>query len=321
MSRKINIQLPMRINHYVLTEAIGEGGFGGVYKATSSRYDTEFAIKVQKEKTLDNELQLLLKLSHPNIVKIYDTFVHDNAQFVVMELCEGTLEDEVRRGNMPRCRKYQLAEQLISAVQFCHAHSIAHRDIKPSNMLIDKKGNLKLTDFGISRITHEGYTNRQDFRCTQLWAAPEVIAKNLHYNLFCADVWAVGLVLHYLFSGGKLPFPKEATADYLQLLRVSGQLPIERSIPMNLKSVIYKALMPTPRERITMEAMRKINLTEGHHLYASVIFQPRQERFKCTCTSCPKNTCGTITNSTSFQNFRLHSNLVGASWVVLSKRT
>ena len=310
MSRKIDIRLPVQIGKYLLREEIAQGGFGGIYRAWSEQYKMEFAIKVQREKTLDSEVQMLLQLSHPNIVKIYDTFIHEGAQFVVMELCESTLEEEIRQGNIPRKRKLQLASQLVSALNFCHSHSIAHRDIKPSNMLIDKKGNLKLTDFGISRVTQDGYGYRNDFRCTRLYAAPEVIDKTSHYDMLSADVWSFGLVIHQLFAG-TLPFPSELSLPKLQVLRVSGLLAFDHALPMTIRAIIEKALMPNPKDRITMATLAKMRVF-NHEMTTSTFFQPRCKRGSCLC----KSSANILANSTSLQNLRIHGNLVGASWVL-----
>ena len=146
---------------YEIHEKIGEGGMAVVYKAKCRLLKRNVAIKMLKPEFTHNrnfidsfvrESRAAAKLSHPNIVSIYDVGREGDVYYMVMELVEGKLlSDLIDRGPMKPKAVVDIAIQVVNALAFAHQNKIIHRDIKPHNILINSEGVAKITDFGIAR--------------------------------------------------------------------------------------------------------------------------------------------------------------------------
>ena len=151
-----------RINErYKILELIGGGGMSHVYLAHDMILNRQVAIKILRydfaneeelHRRFQREALAATSLTHPNIVSIYDVGNDENYHFIVMEYIEGkTLKQYIQEFSpLSPAKAVQIMKQLTSAIAHAHEHQIIHRDIKPQNILVDKNGNVKITDFGIA---------------------------------------------------------------------------------------------------------------------------------------------------------------------------
>ena len=197
---------------YNYVEELGRGAFSAVYKVISVRYTCEFAVKVSVmteeccKADRKEEIDTLLSLSHPNIIRMYEHFSEPPYQYIVLEYChDGSLEDYVtKHGPMRESQVVPLIRQICSALKFCHARKIAHRDIKPGNILLDQYGRPKIADFGLSTSCEQGVILRVNAG-SRAFMPPEMIQRR-GYDPFKADIWALGVTI-YILVVGRVPWP------------------------------------------------------------------------------------------------------------------
>ena len=204
--------------NYICGEKVGDGSFGTVYKAKNILFNNTMAMKViNKSENMDDanikkEMDILKKLSHPNIAKIYDFYQLDNCYYLINEFFdEGNIYDYISKGNLNEQQLSIIFYQVLSGLSYLHENDILHRDIKPENILISKKE--------IDLLTDEEYFWIQiiDYDCTKIFKenkeensasgniyyfAPEVFNKEYDEK---SEAWSVGIIL-YMFLVGKAPF-------------------------------------------------------------------------------------------------------------------
>ncbi|KAK3337276.1 kinase-like domain-containing protein [Cercophora scortea] len=209
---------------YTTLDKLGKGHFAEVYlcveKATGQRYAVKIFTKTpgveerSKNEGLQQEIAVLMGVSHPNVLCLKDTFNEPNAVYLVLELApEGELFNFIvkkQKLTEAECRK--LFTQLFQGVKYLHDRNIVHRDIKPENiLLVDKDLHVKLADFGLAKIIgEESFTTTL---CgTPSYVAPEILADNRHRKYTKAvDIWSLGVVL-YICLCGFPPFSDELTS-------------------------------------------------------------------------------------------------------------
>jgi tetratricopeptide (TPR) repeat protein len=202
-------------SRYQILEELGRGGMGVVYKASDTLLDRIVAYKVlpphvQKDgKVLDmflREARSAARLSHPNIVTIFDADEDRGEFFIIMELVEGESLKELllQQGKFPVKTALVLTAQVFKALAYAHAKGIVHRDIKPANLLWAKsEKQIKITDFGLARIIEEGRKTHTQMAGTPYYMAPEqIVGGNVDHQ---ADQYAMGITL-YEFVTGTVPF-------------------------------------------------------------------------------------------------------------------
>jgi len=150
------------LGHYRITEKIGSGGMGVVYRANDQHLDREVAIKVLPLGTLPddscrrrfrNEALALSKLNHPNIATIHDFDTQQGLDFLVMEYIPGTtLSDRLAEESLPEKLVVTLGTQLAEGLSAAHQHAVVHRDLKPGNLRLTTDGWLKILDFGLAKL-------------------------------------------------------------------------------------------------------------------------------------------------------------------------
>ncbi len=202
-------------------ELLGSGGMGAVYKARQREIDRLVALKILPSDAASDpgfaerftrEARALAKLNHPNIVALYD-FGHVNGlHYFIMEYVDGlNLRQLEQAGQLSPREALQIIPQICEALQFAHDEGIVHRDIKPENVLLDKKGRVKIADFGLARILgHEP----EDFRLTRArevmgtphYMAPEQVEKPQSVD-HRADIYSLGVVFYEMLTG-ELPLGK-----------------------------------------------------------------------------------------------------------------
>ncbi|HTV39460.1 MAG TPA: protein kinase [Candidatus Sulfotelmatobacter sp.] len=202
---------------------IGKGGMGAVYKARQTTLDRLVALKVLPPavasdpgfaERFNREARALARLSHPNIVAVYDFGKAGPLHYLVMEFVDGTnLRQVEQAGRLSAEQALAIVPQICEALQFAHNEGIVHRDIKPENLLLDKKGRIKITDFGIAKILDvssgkAALTGAKDVVGTPHYMAPEQVEKPQAVD-HRADIYSLGVVFYEMLTG-ELPLGKFA---------------------------------------------------------------------------------------------------------------
>ncbi|XP_057422381.1 CBL-interacting serine/threonine-protein kinase 21 isoform X1 [Lotus japonicus] len=248
-----------RIGKYSLGKTIGEGTFSKVKLGVSGKNGEKVAIKVidkhmVMESNLKNqvkrEIRTMKLLHHPNIVRIHEVIGTKTKIYIVMEyVTGGRLLDKMSYAKkLDECEARKLFQQLIDAVDYCHNKGVYHRDLKPENLLLDSKGNLKVSDFGLSALKKP--SNVLNTRCgSPCYVAPELLLSK-GYDGAAADVWSCGVVLFELLAGF-LPFDDQNLMNlYHKICRAKYLCP--QWFTRSQKELIAKILEPSPAKRITI---------------------------------------------------------------------
>lgn len=251
-----------RINgRYKIIDMIGGGGMSHVYLAHDMILNREVAIKILRydfsneeelHRRFQREALAATSLAHPNIVSIYDVGEDGDLHFIVMEYIEGkTLKQYIQEFSpVSPAKAIQIMKQLTSAISHAHEHQIIHRDIKPQNILMDQKGNVKITDFGIATsLSATSYTQTNSVIGTVHYLSPEQARGGITSHK--SDIYALGIVLYELLTG-ELPFSGESAVS-IALKHLQAETPsvraINAAIPQSLENVVIRATAKDPNHR------------------------------------------------------------------------
>ncbi len=249
------------IGGYDILRLIGQGGMASVYLARQKSMNREVALKVLPRQFLNDptylhrfnqEVAIVSKLEHRNIVPVYDYGEHEGQPYIVMRyLPGGSVDTLIRRGPLPHDRILDIIAQIAPALDFAHSKNILHRDLKPSNVLLDDEGGAFITDFGIARILGEqgpGITTQGVVGTPSYMSPEQAQAQPLDGR---SDVYSLGVML-FEMATGRRPFESD-TPYSIAVLQVTQPPPSPRSINPALsaamESVIFKALKKRPDER------------------------------------------------------------------------
>jgi hypothetical protein len=243
--------------HLEILEPIGQGGMGAVYKARQPALDRLVALKILAPRgggDLDfsgrftREARALAKLSHPNIVAVHD-FGHvllpsapdpRPLNYFLMEFVDGpNLRQVEQAGKLSPREALQIIPQICAALQFAHDEGIVHRDIKPENVLLDKKGRVKIADFGLAKILGQEadfrLTGARDVMGTPHYMAPEQVEKPQEVD-HRADIYSLGVVFYEMLTG-ELPLGKFEPPSHRAL------------VDIRLDEVVLRSLEKSPARR------------------------------------------------------------------------
>ncbi|MBI3430723.1 MAG: protein kinase [Hydrogenophilales bacterium] len=252
----------MKIGRYEILDEIGQGAMGTVYRARDPLIERTVAIKTVpieqlRQEGADAEARFLReaqsagRLSHPNIVTIYDVGEADGLAYIAMEYLPGrTLRDLMNTGPMPLDLALDTAMQMAEALAFAHEHGVIHRDIKPANVVVTgQRGHIKLTDFGIAHLVNSDHTQAGQMLGSPRYMSPEqAMGREIDGR---SDIFSLGAVLYemltgrYAFDGDSLP---------AIVYRVINEVPVAAStlrpqLPAGVASLLAHILSKKPEAR------------------------------------------------------------------------
>lgn len=237
-------------NRYEIIEKIGNGGTADVYKAKCHKLNRFVAIKVLKREFSEDrnfitkfriEAQSAAGMAHANIVNVYDVGDENGIYYIVMELVEGiTLKQYIdRKGALEYKEAVSIAIQIAQGIEAAHRHNIIHRDIKPQNIIISREGKVKVTDFGIAKVTNTDTVHSMAMGSVH-YISPEQARGG--YSDVTSDIYSFGITL-YEMCAGRVPFDGDTTVA-VALMHIQNELISPRvynpSIPVSVEMIIMK---------------------------------------------------------------------------------
>ncbi|XP_020087875.1 CBL-interacting protein kinase 24 isoform X3 [Ananas comosus] len=252
-----------RVGKYEVGRTIGQGTFAKVKFAVNTETRESVAMKILTKSTIlkhkmvhqiKREISIMKIVRHPNIVRLHEVLAGRTKIYIILELVNGgeLFDKIVHQGKLHESEARRYFQQLVDAIDYCHSKGVFHRDLKPENLLLDSRGNLKVSDFGLSALTQQGVGLLHTTCGTPNYVAPE------GYDGAAADVWSCGVIL-YVLMAGFLPFNDvDLPALYRKINAAEFSFPSWFS--SGAKSLILRILDPTPStlllQRIDIEGIR-----------------------------------------------------------------
>lgn len=251
---------PNKIGPYILTDLLGCGSFSSVKRAMHQVTREIYACKIiskqrlttsSTEESFERELNVLMKINHPNVIKMFDWFSDTVNQYIILELF--SVETVCHRIMSAGCFNPRDAAfvflQLVEAVQCLHLNGVAHRDLKGENVLIDSDNNIKLIDFGFSKEPDPD--NLMKTRCgTMVYTAPECFTSE-KYNGMLSDIWSLGVVLYSLVTGD-YPWTRSVGPALMKEI-MAAELYIPPRVTEDCADLIRKILNKDPKKRPSLQ--------------------------------------------------------------------
>lgn len=256
----------LQLGNYELGRTLGEGNFAKVKLAKNLESGLPFAVKIlDKSKLIQlnitdqikREIATLKLLKHPNVVRLHEVLASKSKIYMVLEYATGgELFDRIAsKGKLSEAEGRKFFQQLIDGVSYCHNKGVFHRDLKLENVLIDAKGNIKITDFGLSALPqHIREDGLLHTTCgSPNYVAPEILA-NRGYDGATSDIWSCGVILYVILTG-YLPFDDRNLAVLYQKI-FKGETQIPKWLTSGARNMIRRILDPNPDTRITMAGIK-----------------------------------------------------------------
>jgi serine/threonine-protein kinase len=254
--------IPRALGRYEIVSLLGEGGMGRVYKARDPMIDRTVAIKTlgvdldaaqleEFKERFFREARTAGRVSHPNVVTIFDVGESDGVAFIAMEYVEGrTLREQLEGGAFlgvdEACR---IAAQVANALAAAHKLGIVHRDVKPGNIMITAEGGVKLMDFGIARLPDGMRTKTGLLVGSPLYVAPErIVGRTVDGR---SDLFSLGVVLYEMLTGVH-PFKRPGVTEVLNAVlgdRYDPPSAHNHRVPAVFERIFAKALAKRPDDR------------------------------------------------------------------------
>ena len=267
---------PERLGRYVIEKRIGRGAMGAVYLARDPRINRPVALKaISIEKEFEDEelkearlrfyreAESAGRLQHPNIITVFDAGEDQGLAYIAMEYVPGVPLKQFtdpKRLLAPK-RALELCASTADALDYAHNQGVIHRDIKPANLMYNpKQGSLKITDFGVARMTDNNATKTGIVLGTPMYMSPEQLsAEELHGH---SDLFSLGVTLYELLAG-EVPFHATNIAVLMTKITTEEAAPISQrraGIPPSVDSVLAKAMAKKPQDRFSCGAEMAIAL-------------------------------------------------------------
>lgn len=281
--------LPEQIGRFKVEAVLGRGGMGEVYKAFDPTLQRTVAVKtvrpdIDRPEYLDRlmrEAQACARLSHPNIVTVYEAGQIDGIVYIAMEYLQGeNLSQVLERKDLSFEAKIRILQQVLEALQHAHGLDVVHRDIKPSNIHIQSDGSVKLVDFGLARMLQaDTLTASGNVLGTPHYASPEQLkGESIDRR---TDIYSTGVMAYEMLSGRR-PFEPDNSSISSVILKVIQETPAPMNTDMSrllpeIESIVSRAMAKAPADRFqSADEMRgalvdfldqsraKITLIESH---------------------------------------------------------
>nr|XP_015818786.2 serine/threonine-protein kinase BRSK1 isoform X1 [Nothobranchius furzeri] len=270
MSKELSLsQSAQYVGPYRLEKTLGKGQTGLVKLGVHCITGQKVAIKIVNREKLsesvlmkvEREIAILKLIEHPHVLKLHDVYENNKYLYLVLEhVSGGELFDYlVKKGRLTPKEARKFFRQIISALDFCHSHSICHRDLKPENLLLDEKNNIRIADFGMASL-QVGDSLLETSCGSPHYACPEVI-RGEKYDGRRADVWSCGVILFALLVGA-LPFDHDNLRQLLEKVK-SGVFHMPHFIPPDCQSLLKGMIEVNPEKRLTLEAIQKHSWYQG----------------------------------------------------------
>uniref|UniRef100_A0A8C4NUZ4 Si:dkey-16p21.7 n=1 Tax=Dicentrarchus labrax TaxID=13489 RepID=A0A8C4NUZ4_DICLA len=251
------------VGPYRLEKTLGKGQTGLVKLGVHCITGQKVAIKIVNREKLsesvlmkvEREIAILKLIEHPHVLKLHDVYENNKYLYLVLEhVSGGELFDYlVKKGRLTPKEARKFFRQIISALDFCHSHSICHRDLKPENLLLDEKNNIRIADFGMASL-QVGDSLLETSCGSPHYACPEVI-RGEKYDGRRADVWSCGVILFALLVGA-LPFDHDNLRQLLEKVK-SGVFHMPHFIPPDCQALLKGMIEVNADKRLTLEAIQK----------------------------------------------------------------
>ncbi|XP_049569966.1 serine/threonine-protein kinase BRSK2 isoform X1 [Orcinus orca] len=251
------------VGPYRLEKTLGKGQTGLVKLGIHCVTCQKVAVKIVNREKLsesvlmkvEREIAILKLIEHPHVLKLHDVYENKKYLYLVLEhVSGGELFDYlVKKGRLTPKEARKFFRQIISALDFCHSHSICHRDLKPENLLLDEKNNIRIADFGMASL-QVGDSLLETSCGSPHYACPEVI-RGEKYDGRKADVWSCGVILFALLVGA-LPFDDDNLRQLLEKVK-RGVFHMPHFIPPDCQSLLRGMIEVDATRRLTLEHIQK----------------------------------------------------------------
>jgi calcium-dependent protein kinase len=244
------------LEDYTVVDTLGEGAFGKVYKVRNKKDKELYALKVidtsdeEEEWSLQNEVNVLRALDHPNVVKIYEVYEYNNSLAIALELCSGG--DLYKRQPYTELQAKLIVAQTVEAIAYLHSRSVIHRDLKMENVLFENEtpdSHIKVVDFGLSRKSRRRILGRAG---TSYTMSPEAFRGESDKR---SDMWSIG-VMTFIILSGEMPFVGESLDTMKKKIfvgRYSFDSPAWKGVSHQAKEFVRHLLKVEPGHRLTAE--------------------------------------------------------------------
>ncbi|XP_029578033.1 serine/threonine-protein kinase BRSK2-like isoform X1 [Salmo trutta] len=253
------------VGPYRLEKTLGKGQTGLVKLGIHCVTCQKVAVKIVNREKLsesvlmkvEREIAILKLIEHPHVLKLHDVYENKKYLYLVLEhVSGGELFDYlVKKGRLTPKEARKFFRQIISALDFCHSHSICHRDLKPENLLLDEKNNIRIADFGMASL-QVGDSLLETSCGSPHYACPEVI-RGEKYDGRKADVWSCGVILFALLVGA-LPFDDDNLRNLLEKVKL-GVFHMPHFIPPDCQNLLRGMIEVDATKRLTLEQIQKHN--------------------------------------------------------------
>ncbi|XP_017844167.1 serine/threonine-protein kinase BRSK2 isoform X2 [Drosophila busckii] len=251
------------VGPYRLEKTLGKGQTGLVKLGVHCVMGKKVAIKIINREKLsesvlmkvEREIAIMKLIDHPHVLGLSDVYENKKYLYLILEhVSGGELFDYlVKKGRLTPKEARKFFRQIISALDFCHSHSICHRDLKPENLLLDEKNNIKIADFGMASLQPAG--SMLETSCgSPHYACPEVI-RGEKYDGRKADVWSCGVILYALLVGA-LPFDDDNLRQLLEKVK-RGVFHIPHFVPPDCQSLLRGMIEVNPDRRLTLAEINR----------------------------------------------------------------
>ncbi|XP_012734640.2 serine/threonine-protein kinase BRSK2 isoform X9 [Fundulus heteroclitus] len=251
------------VGPYRLEKTLGKGQTGLVKLGIHCVTGQKVAIKIVNREKLsesvlmkvEREIAILKLIEHPHVLKLHDVYENKKYLYLVLEhVSGGELFDYlVKKGRLTPKEARKFFRQIISALDFCHSHSICHRDLKPENLLLDEKNNIRIADFGMASL-QVGDSLLETSCGSPHYACPEVI-RGEKYDGRKADAWSCGVILFALLVGA-LPFDDDNLRNLLEKVKL-GVFHMPHFIPPDCQNLLRGMIEVDATKRMTLEQIQK----------------------------------------------------------------